>query len=485
MAILNMFGGGGGGARIPLEPVTNFALVAMNGEVLISWTDPVDKVASPGGELVAEWEYTIIVRKTGSAPTSLTDGVQILKETTRNQYESVTYSDTGVENDTDYYYAAYSVTSYGAVSEGVSGKVTPRVGVPVYKQTITRSSGKYSAPAGVSTGMHAVFAGSYGTSYGDGQIYAYGIDLAEIVIDNKIAAYDGIASARAGTSAIFVGGKNGSTNTASDEVYKVDSSLTLSGHDIMADIIGFTGSNPLFGCYARDMVGVSFGENALFGGGRASNISFNLGNNYDVSAVTESMTAQIIANGVLSVNLRISTGSSDTHAFFANGYAYDPDSGGEEDSIQSALVFDKSFTNTVVSTSSKALYMGSMHIGEYCVFGGGFEQVSDIVGQTGVFCYNSSLTKMDLDDLPISSMYTTGLDFNNASMLVWNSNNKADIHGARYDESLVRYDVVIPTDDLKSDKSVMNVRAASIYNDNLEYGLVPCGINTILVFETV
>lgn len=124
MAILNMFGGGGG-VRIPLEPVTNLVLVGKTNSMLISWTDPIDKVASPGGENVAEWAYTIVVRKQGSAPTSPTDGVQVLKETIRNQYSSTTYTDTGLTNDVTYYYAVYAFSTLGAASEGVVGNAKP------------------------------------------------------------------------------------------------------------------------------------------------------------------------------------------------------------------------------------------------------------------------------------------------------------------------------------------------------------------------
>lgn len=482
MPILNMLGGGGGGVRIPLEPVTNFALVVMNGEVLISWTDPVDKVASPGGELVAEWEYTIIVRKTGSAPTSPTDGVQILKETTRNQYESVTYSDTAVENDTDYYYAAYSVTSYGSVSEGVSGKATPREGVPYYKQTIGSLTG---TAYGASTGQYAVFSGQ--------GIIAYGEELAEIVIQNKSSQRNsGVAAARVGNSAIFLGGED--TNK---EAYKVDSNLTLTSHaSVMKDVYG--AGNMFYGG-AKNLASVSFGECALFGGGEKGSVVTPVGISINnVVSVTESMTAQIIAEDALSVNMNISAGSSDTHAFFANGYDSDADGQATSSSVQEALVLDKSFTSTVVSTSSKALSMGSMHIGEYCVFGGGSdmfgaESSSDAVPQTGMFCYNSSLTKMDLDDLPTSAVYALGLDFRNNSIFLWNHKGAYgtvevgdDLYGLCYNEELVRSDIsYLENIDADLDKSVRDVKAATLY-DNLELGIVPLVSRSYakLVFET-
>ena len=82
------------GALIPLEAPTNLVLTPLNARVDITWTDPVDKVASPGGEDVALWDRTVIVRKAGSAPTGPDDGEIIYTETIRNQHQYDVYSDT-------------------------------------------------------------------------------------------------------------------------------------------------------------------------------------------------------------------------------------------------------------------------------------------------------------------------------------------------------------------------------------------------------
>lgn len=183
MAILNMFGGGGG-VRIPLEPVTNLVLVGKTNSMLISWTDPIDKVASPGGEEVSEWAYTIVVRKQGSAPTSPTDGVQVLKETTRNQYSSTVYTDTGLTNDVTYYYAVYAFSTLGVASEGVTGSAKPT------NNTITFTG--YADPFTYPTSMRAAGrAGNYaifhvGQEYqgDDNKKDAYSLDGTRIDITN-------------------------------------------------------------------------------------------------------------------------------------------------------------------------------------------------------------------------------------------------------------------------------------------------------------
>ena len=81
------------GALIPLEAPTNLVLTPVNARVDITWTDPVDKVASPGGEDVALWDHTVIIRKAGSAPTGPDDGELIYTETSRNQHQYDVYSD--------------------------------------------------------------------------------------------------------------------------------------------------------------------------------------------------------------------------------------------------------------------------------------------------------------------------------------------------------------------------------------------------------
>lgn len=126
MAILNMFGGAGGGVRIPLESPTAFAAAPQDGKVILTWTDPVDKVATPGGEMVAPWSYTIVVRKIGSYPQTPKDGVEVTRETTRNQYQTTGYTDAlSIENDITYYYAIFAVSTFGVWSEPATATAKP------------------------------------------------------------------------------------------------------------------------------------------------------------------------------------------------------------------------------------------------------------------------------------------------------------------------------------------------------------------------
>lgn len=97
----------------------------------LTWTDPPDEVTTPGGLVPAIWKFTKIIRKAGSAPQNPYDGVPVVQSGVRNQYSSTPYVDTGLINDTTYYYAAYAYTTQFAVSEGAVVSATPKTYRPV------------------------------------------------------------------------------------------------------------------------------------------------------------------------------------------------------------------------------------------------------------------------------------------------------------------------------------------------------------------
>lgn len=113
------------GVSIPLEAPTGFSGTSGDGTATITWTDPVNKYANPGGELVSDWSHDIVVRKQGSAPSSPTDGVQILQTTSRDQVVTEPYVDSGLTNDQEYYYSIYAYNQFGLESDALIGSVIP------------------------------------------------------------------------------------------------------------------------------------------------------------------------------------------------------------------------------------------------------------------------------------------------------------------------------------------------------------------------
>ena len=124
--------------QIPLDACTNFSGKAGNAQVTLTWTDPKDKYATPEGEtaqdpdqLVSVWEYTQIIRKTGSQPTGPHDGELVVSSSVRDQYATTGFVDTGLVNGTLYYYAAYAYNTDGVASEGAFASATPIAGTPL------------------------------------------------------------------------------------------------------------------------------------------------------------------------------------------------------------------------------------------------------------------------------------------------------------------------------------------------------------------
>lgn len=137
MPVMNMFPGGST-LQIPLEACTAFSASAGNAKVELTWTDPKDKYATPegdisdtGDQLVSEWDHTVLVRKTGSQPAGPNDGTVVVSSSVRNQYQSTPYTDTGLTNDTTYYYAVFAYNKDGVASAGAFVNATPKAGTPV------------------------------------------------------------------------------------------------------------------------------------------------------------------------------------------------------------------------------------------------------------------------------------------------------------------------------------------------------------------
>ena len=134
---MNMFSGGTT-LQIPLDAPAGFTAKAGNAQVTLTWTDPKDKYATPEGEtaqdpdqLVSVWDHTVLVRKTGSQPAGPNDGTVVVSSSVRDQYASAGYVDTGLQNNTTYYYGVFAYNTDGVASEGAFVNATPIAWTPV------------------------------------------------------------------------------------------------------------------------------------------------------------------------------------------------------------------------------------------------------------------------------------------------------------------------------------------------------------------
>lgn len=117
MPILSNFPGGtgDGGGGIVLGSVSNISTLVASGKVYVKWTDPNDVIVAETP--LASWGGTLLVRKAGSAPTSRRDGTIVLDSTTKNQYSTAYFCDSGLTNGVTYYYKFFPYTTSKAYTD--------------------------------------------------------------------------------------------------------------------------------------------------------------------------------------------------------------------------------------------------------------------------------------------------------------------------------------------------------------------------------
>ena len=126
--------------EVPTGNVTGFTATAGYQSVTLKWTDPT----------AAFWQSTKIVRKIGGYPTDENDGTTVVNSTVRNQYATTGYTDSGLTNDTVYYYQAFPIAQDGSVNRNTANRVsaTPArlviAAVPTQSGTLTYSGSSQS-----------------------------------------------------------------------------------------------------------------------------------------------------------------------------------------------------------------------------------------------------------------------------------------------------------------------------------------------------
>ena len=406
MAILNTFSGGGGLIRIPLEAPTNLSLVGTDGAVLVTWTDPVDKVATPGGEMVAEWNYSVLVRNTERVPISPGDGVEIVRTQTRNQYQTTQYTDDFyIENNVTYHYAVFAVTTIGTVSESASGSATPDAATPVYKQTMSIT---YPYPYRVSTAAtqnHVIIAGG-SSDYNPGGNYP----TYTRTIDTSLV--EGTASNAGGTEEIWTTGTlNGyAFFVCTDEktgVIVYSPSLTKSTTNVSQKGPG---------------VGVGITDNYAVILGSAVEYDAQWGKDgLYCCAFNTSLTKTQLSNLPAAIGSQKSA-KAGSYAIFSGGHEYD--AGYYRPA--SVLAYDDSLTKyEVLPRGSSGIYKacGAASAGGYAVFAGGSNaQYSFNSAASSVVAFNASLTKVTPTGLRQTKALAIGLTIGNYAMFAGGSN---------------------------------------------------------------
>lgn len=196
---------GGGGGGIELADVTNASAVSGDSKVSLKWTDPDDITYS--GATLARWAGTKLVRKEGSAPESASDGTVVVDSKTRNAYSSTAYEDSGLTNNTTYYYRFFPYSTAGAYTTGTSLNATP---TPKPKATMSVSPTSVTAVAGQTVTITV-------TSNCTGAVSAVSSDTskATVSVNDKIVTVTGVA---VGSATITISQDEDTTYAAPDDV---------------------------------------------------------------------------------------------------------------------------------------------------------------------------------------------------------------------------------------------------------------------------
>ncbi len=93
---------------VPPPDVSNLKVIATDGKIVLSWENPTEMVAP-------DFEGVKIIRKTGSAPRSITDGLEVYSG------KGQLFVDTGLATNVQYFYTLFSFDTSNNFSSGVSG----------------------------------------------------------------------------------------------------------------------------------------------------------------------------------------------------------------------------------------------------------------------------------------------------------------------------------------------------------------------------
>ena len=113
----------GGGSRSSSKgfPPGDVNIISINSGVKscrIRFSDPDNSIYN--NSTLATWKSTIIVRKEGSAPTSIKDGVIVLENTTKNKYKDNYFTDNNVSVNKTYYYRFYTMSTDKVYNDSTS-----------------------------------------------------------------------------------------------------------------------------------------------------------------------------------------------------------------------------------------------------------------------------------------------------------------------------------------------------------------------------
>ncbi len=112
---INLSGSGSGTNKgISPNDISNLKVINKDTKVVIRWKDPEDTIID--NETVCTWAGTKLVYKQGSFPRNPNDGIQVLDNTIKNQYETNGFEVTNLNNNTKYYFRLFPYSNENVVN---------------------------------------------------------------------------------------------------------------------------------------------------------------------------------------------------------------------------------------------------------------------------------------------------------------------------------------------------------------------------------
>lgn len=117
--------------------VKDLSLEKSPGNLTLTWKDPDDVVFN--GNTIAKWAGTKVVRKIGSPPTNIKDGVLIADNRVKDQYSSVGFQDADLVENTEYNYVLFPYTTKDIYTLSDLNRVS---GSPGYNPILSKNTWK-------------------------------------------------------------------------------------------------------------------------------------------------------------------------------------------------------------------------------------------------------------------------------------------------------------------------------------------------------
>ena len=115
------------GDGYPVGNISNFNAKSDDRQITLSWQDPDNVTIIDSNDnviTIAKWKGTKILRKIGSYPANENDGVLVVDNGIRNQYQTTGFVDTGLVNDVEYFYMAFPYTEEDIYTVDESNRIS-------------------------------------------------------------------------------------------------------------------------------------------------------------------------------------------------------------------------------------------------------------------------------------------------------------------------------------------------------------------------